>query len=128
MKTINVMGPIRERPVHWMGSSKDDLREMSDEVQDMVGRALQKVQWGGKPKNSNFWRGVGSGVLEIKVDYDGDTYRCVYAVRYADAVYVLHVFQKKSATGIKTTARDISMVKSRLAAAEQHYKARYAVQ
>jgi phage-related protein len=110
-----------------MGSSKDDLREMPDEVQDMIGRALQKVQWGGKPKNSSFWHGAGSGVLEIKADYDSDTYRCVYTVRYTEAVYVLHVFQKKSATGIKTPARDISIVKTRLAEAEEHYKARYGV-
>ena len=85
-----------ERPVHWIGSSKEDLRATPEDVQDVIGRALQKVQWGGKPINSSFWRGAGSGVLEIKDDYDGDTYRCVYTVRLAKAVYVLHVFQKKS--------------------------------
>jgi phage-related protein len=116
-----------ERPVHWIGSSKEDLRATPEDVQDVIGRALQKVQWGGKPINSSFWRGAGSGVLEIKDDYDGDTYRCVYTVRFAKAVYVLHVFQKKSTSGIKTSARDVEMIKARLVAAKTDYAANYSV-
>jgi phage-related protein len=50
------MEPICQWPAHWMGSSKDDLRDMPDDVQDVLGRALLKVQWGGKPKNSSFFR------------------------------------------------------------------------
>jgi phage-related protein len=65
---------------------------------------------------------VESGVLEVLDDYDGDTHRTVYTVRYADVVYVLHAFQKKSKRGIETPKRDIDLIKSRLAIAEELHK------
>jgi phage-related protein len=67
-------------------------------------------------------RGFGSaGILEIAEDYAGDTYRAVYTVRLACRVYVLHVFQKKSKTGIKTPKSESDLVKSRLKRAEEEY-------
>ena len=116
------------RPVHWIGSSLRDLREMPDDVQDAVGFSLYQVQLGGRPDNATVMQGFGgAGVLEIKDDFDGDTYRCVYTVRYAEAVYVLHAFQKKSTRGIKTSKNDIQLVRDRLVRAEEHYKATYGV-
>jgi phage-related protein len=61
-------------------------------------------------------------VLEIVAPHDGDTYRAVYTVKFEDAVYVLHAFQKKSTKGLATPQRDIDLIHRRLADAEQHYK------
>ena len=70
-------------------------------------------------------RGLGSGVLEVVSDFDTNTYRAVYAVRFRDAVYVLHACQNKSKRGIATPKVEIDLVKRRLKAAEQHYGATY---
>ena len=64
-------------------------------------------------------------MLEIVEDFDGNSYRAVYTVRFKLAVYVLHCFQKKSPTGIKTARKDIALVHRRLAAAEADYEIRY---
>ena len=63
------------------------------------------------------------GVLEVVDDFDGNTYRAIYTVRFAQAVYTLHVFQKKSRKGIATPKQDIELVKARLKRAEDHYAA-----
>lgn len=117
-----------KRPVHWAFSSLDDIRGLPEDVQDTLGQSLSSVQYGGRPANATPLKGfTGASVLEIKDNFDGDTYRCVYTVRFAEAVYVLHVFQKKSASGIKTSNHDITIVRDRLRWAEQHYKATYGV-
>ena len=67
----------------------------------------------------------GRGVLEIVDDFDGDTYRAVYTVKFAGVIYVLHAFQKKSKKGIATPRRDIDLIKARLKRAEEHYKENY---
>ena len=64
-------------------------------------------------------------MLEIVDDYDGDTYRAVYTVKFVGVVYVLHAFQKKSKSGIATPQHEIALIKSRLKRAEQHYKVAY---
>jgi phage-related protein len=64
---------------------------------------------------------TGAGVLEVVEDHMGDTYRAVYTVRFADAVYVLHAFQKKSKSGIATPQRDIDLIKTRLQRAQEHH-------
>jgi phage-related protein len=75
---------------------------------------------GGKPASAKPLAGFGgAAVLEIVENYDGDTYRSVYTVRFADAVYVLHAFQKKSKPGIKTPKHEIDPIKQRLKAAEE---------
>jgi phage-related protein len=68
-------------------------------VRSEVGEALLDAQWGGKAASAKPWKGLGAGVLEVVEDFDGDTYRAVYTVRLAGAVYVLHAFQKKSKSG-----------------------------
>ena len=82
---------------------------------------MNEAQLGGKhhPKAKPLKGFHGSGVVEIADDYDGDTYRAVYTVRWSDAVYVLHAFQKKSKTGIKTPKQDIDLIKQRLALAKK---------
>ena len=87
--------PLPEKPLHWIGSAKDDLLAFPEEVVDDLGYALYLVQIGGKPPNAKPWKGEGPGVLELVEDHRGDTYRAVYTVRFSKAVYVLHCFLEK---------------------------------
>jgi phage-related protein len=87
-----------------------------------MGYALGLAQLGGKHLHVKPWKGEGGGVFEIVEDHRGDTFRAVYTVRFADVVYVLHAFQKKSKTGIKTPQEDVSLVAERLKRAQQDYE------
>src|SRR5437867_2939579 len=96
------------KPLFWVGSSRKDLREFPEEVKDVMGHALDVAQLGGKHPDAKALVGFGgAGVLEVVDDFAGDTYRAVYTVRFAGAVYVLHVFQKKSKRGIKTPLKEL---------------------
>jgi len=111
------------KPVIWLGSSRDALREFPDSVQDHIGYALFVAQQGGKHRDAKALAGFGgAGVLEVIKDYRGDTFRAVYTLRDATAVYVLHAYQKKSKTGRETPRRDMELVKRRLREAEQIIK------
>ena len=116
---------LPEKPLHWVGSAKDDLLEFPEEVVDDFGYALYLVQIGGKPPNAKPWKGEDSGVFEIIEDQRGDTYRAVYTVRFSEAVYVLHCFQKKSPSGIRTARADQNRIHDRLRAATEDYEVRY---
>ena len=95
------------KPVIWVGSSRKDLRGFPDAVQDHMGYALYVAQRGDKHRDAKVLTGFGgAGVVEIVKDYRGDTFRAVYTLRYAGAVYVLHSFQKKSKTRRETPRRD----------------------
>jgi phage-related protein len=83
------------------------------------------AQFGGKHSKAKPWNGEGPGVLEIVEDHRGDTYRAVYSVKFDQALYVLHAFQKKSPQGIKTAQTDVELVSRRLKSASQDYQARY---
>ncbi|MGA2114220.1 MAG: type II toxin-antitoxin system RelE/ParE family toxin [Bryobacteraceae bacterium] len=108
------------KPVIWVGSSRKDFREFPDPVQDHMGYALYVAQRGGKHRDAKAMTGFGgAGVVEAIKDYRGDTFRTVYTLRYAGAVYVLHAFQKKSKTGRETPRRDIKLVRQRLREAER---------
>jgi len=108
------MEPHAIKTLAWVGSSQDDLRKFPEEVKDMVGYALYLAQTGAKHPAAKPLKGfTGAGILEIVEDHHGDTYRAVYTVRFGDAVYVLHVFQKKSKHGIATMQKDIDLIKSR---------------
>ena len=111
------------KPVHWIGSSRKDLRAMPDQVQDDIGYALYLAQMGGKHADAKPLTGFkGAGVLEVVENHDGDTYRAVYTVKFANAVYVLHVFQKKSKRGIATPQADMDLIKRRLQQAAEDAK------
>ncbi len=114
-----------EKPVFWIGSSLKDITRFPSEVQRSVGFALSAAQYGGKHPSAKPWKGEGPGVLEVVKDYDGDTYRALYTVRFANAVYVLHAFQKKSPHGIATRQSDVTLVKARLKLAQKDYEERY---
>ena len=111
------------RPVHWIASSLDDVRGFPQPVRDEIGFALYEAQLGRKHVAAKPLKGMGgASVLEIVVRDAGNAFRCVYAVRIADAVYVLHAFQKKSTHGIRTSKHDLELIRQRLAAAKAHAK------
>ena len=90
------------------------------------GQAIDDAEHGDEHPSAKALRGFGGrGVLEIVDDFDGDTYRAVYTVKFAGVIYVLHAFQKKSKKGIATPQRDIDLIKARLKRAEEHYKENY---
>lgn len=95
---------------------------LPEEVVDDFGYALGAVQMGATPAQAKPWKGEGPGVLELVENHRGDTFRAVYAVRFAKAVYVPHCFQKKSPSSIRTAQSDIELIHERLKLAQQHYK------
>ena len=108
--------------VFWIGSSKEDLSAMPDDVRGDIGQALYVAQRGQKHEDAKVLKRFGgAGLLEVVTRYDGDAFRAVYTVRFAGYVYVLHVFQKKSTQGTATPKKDIALVKSRLKQAEGDY-------
>jgi len=104
---------ISLRPLVWMGDSLKNIRCFPENVRSSIGYALQLIQAGETPTDVKPFKGVGSGVYEIVKRYDSDTYICVYAVKIADKIYVLHAFQKKSKQGIKTPKPDVDLIKQR---------------
>jgi phage-related protein len=107
-----------ERPVHWIGSSKRDYVAFPEPVKDDMGYALGVAQLGGKHPRAKPWKGEGPGLFELVESFDGNAYRAVYTVRFEGAIYVLHAFQKKSPSGIRTRATDIELVSARLKLAQ----------
>jgi phage-related protein len=108
------------KPVIWIGSSRRDLREFPEPLQDHMGYALYVAQRGGRHRDAKVLSGFGgAGVVEVVKDHRGDTFRAVYTLRYAGTVYVLHAFQKKSKTGRETPRRDMELIRQRLREAEQ---------
>lgn len=113
----------QQKPLHWVGSARKDLKALPEEVQDVFGYALHLAQTGKKHDQAKPLKGFGgAGVLEVVEDHAGDTYRAVYTVRLAHAVYVLHCFQKKSSRGIETPKPDMDLIRERLKAAQAHAK------
>jgi phage-related protein len=112
-------------PVHWIASSQEDLRSFPNAVQRAVGYALFRAQEGKKAPDAKPLKGIikGAGVLEIVEDHDTDTYRVVYTVRFAEVVYVLHAFQKKSKRGKATPKHEIALIRSRYEHARAHHEA-----
>jgi phage-related protein len=115
-----------KKPVVWIGSSLEDLKEFPEEVQGEMGYALYLAQTGKKHISAKPLKGFGgAGVVEIVTNFDSDTYRSVYTVKLAGVIYVLHAFQKKSKRGIATPKQDIALIKERLKRAKQHYQDNY---
>jgi phage-related protein len=114
------------KPVDWVGPSKKELLEFPEEVIDSVGKTLFGVQLGMTLPNCKPLKGFGgAGVLEIKEDFDVDTYRTVYTVIFAEVIYVLHCFQKKSKSGIATPKKNIDVIRQRLKQAQEDWRANY---
>ena len=119
---MEITPPPSLKPLIWIGSTRADLASFPEDVKDAIGYALYIAQRGGKPPDAKPLQGFGgAGVLEIVEDHRGDTYRAAYTVRLAGRIYVLHAFQKKSKTGIKTPKSEIELIRSRLKRAQEEH-------
>jgi phage-related protein len=107
------------RPLVWMGNSKGNLQAFPKGAQKVIGDELQLIQFGGMPKDAKPFHGVGSGVFEIAVRFEGDAFRTVVAVRLGKKIYVLHAFQKKSKRGIATPKQDVDLIRQRYKEAKE---------
>lgn len=116
------MRVLYEKPVEWVGSSRKDLQDLPREVRQPFGSALYEAQVGKRSRDAKPLSGFGgASVLEIIENFDSDTYRAIYTVRFAEVVYVLHVFQKKAKQGIQTPQKELDLVRTRLKQAEEMY-------
>jgi phage-related protein len=118
---------VREvlKPVRWVGTSLKDLRAFPPPVRIDIGHALFAAQEGKTDPAAKPLKGFGgASVLEIVVSHHGNAWRAVYTVRFHDAIYVLHAFQKKSTKGISTPTREIELIRRRLVEAERDYLGR----
>ena len=103
-----------ERNVSWIRAAQKDFDKFPDAVRIQMLRALQIAADGQMADICKPMKGLGAGVLEIRVAYRTNAYRTVYAVKLGDDVYVVHAFQKRSTTGIKTPQKEVDLIKSRL--------------
>jgi len=109
-----------------VSSSLKDLRSFPAPVRLDIGYALYAAQMGAMDPAAKAMKGFGgSSVIEIVAPFDGDTWRAIYTVRFADTVYVLHAFQKKAKSGIATPKAELNLIRQRLAAAERDYRERH---
>lgn len=112
------------KPVEFIGSSKDDLSAMPATVRMTMGQALYEAQCGGISRFAKPLKGfVGASVVEIVEDFDGDTFRAIYTVRFAGVICVLHAFQKKATKGIRTPKVEMEKVRARLKIAQELFGA-----
>src|SRR5438128_888824 len=110
------------RSLVWVRSARKDLKGFPEKVRRKFGFALWQAQQDEMPIEAKVLKGFqGAGVIEIRADLEGSTFRLVYTVRFPKLLYILHAFQKKSTKGIKTPPTAIDLVKKRLKFAEEHY-------
>jgi len=108
-----------EKPLKWIASSYKDLLALPPDVRRYFGYALSLAQVGDQDDAAKALKGFGgAGVLEVVENDAGGTYRAVYTVKFAEAVFVLHCFQKKSKSGIATPKADMDIIRARLKVAE----------
>lgn len=108
-----------EKPLEWIGSSHKDVMDLPPDVRKLFGYALSLAQVGDQHDTAKVLKGFGgAGVLEVIEDDVGGTYRAVYTVKFEEAVFVLHCFQKKSKRGIATPKPDVDVIRARLKVAE----------
>jgi phage-related protein len=102
------------RPISWIKAARKDFEKFPNNVQDDALSALTIAAEGGKSDNAKPFKGIDGGVLEIVLKHRGDAYRVVYAVKIGEDIWVIHAFQKKSKTGIKTPQMDVDLIRDRL--------------
>ena len=102
------------RRIAWVKAALNDFREFPAAVQEQTITALRIAARGEKADTAKPLKGFGSGIFEIVLRSRGDAYRAVYALQFADEVWVLHAFQKKSKEGIKTPKHEIDVIRARL--------------
>ncbi len=105
---------IKPRPISWLKVARKDFAAFPEGAQVALGRALTIVAEGGYPDTAKPLKGFGAGVFELALRFRTDAYRVVYAVQIGQDVWVLHAFQKKSKTGIKTPKAETDLIHERL--------------
>jgi phage-related protein len=110
------------RSVHWIKAARKDFESFPASAKVRILEALDLAAFGGKADIAKPMHGLGSGVFEVALGFQGNAFRCVYAVQLGDAIWVVHSFQKKSTSGIATPKHDIDLVKRRLALLKDHFK------
>jgi phage-related protein len=120
-----LLPPRPLRPLVWASASRKDYRAFPERVQKGFGFELHLAQSGEHPPSAKPLKGIGRGTLELIGDFDGDTFRAVYTVKFREAIYVLHAFKKKSKRGIATPKADVDLIRHRLKAAERDYQERF---
>jgi phage-related protein len=116
---------MQNKEVLWVGSSKKDLTDLPDGIRGSMGFGLFEAQQGLMPKKGKVLKGFGNaGVIEIIAEDSNGTYRTVYTINIGNFIFVLHVFQKKSKTGIKTPKKEIDLIINRIHQAKELYKER----
>ncbi len=102
------------RPISWIKAAQKDFRKFPKEAQDILLDALTIAAEVAKSSLAKPFKGAGSGVFEIALPFKGDAYRTIYAVQLGEAIWVIHAFQKKSKTGLKTPQQEVELIKKRL--------------
>jgi phage-related protein len=111
--------PPLQRPIIWLGDTRKTLLAFPEEVRQKIGYKLHLMQSGVIPTDTKPFKGVGSGVFEIALKHDKEAYRCVQALQVGSRIYVLHVFHKKSKSGIATPSKDVDMIIKRYKDAQE---------
>jgi len=110
-----------EKPLHWTGNSYKELMALPKKVRSQFGHALSQAQAGQRNVAAKVLSGFGdAGILEVVENNAAGTYRAVYTVRFPEAVFVLHCFQKKSTSGIATPKAHMNIIRDRLKLAAAH--------
>ncbi len=112
------------RPLLWVGSSLKDLRSFPEAVQDVMGYALFRAQFGERHPAAKALRGTLRGLMEIVDEYRGNAYRVIYTTKLTGAIYALHVFRKKATRGIATPKHEVELMQARYRWAKQHHHRR----
>lgn len=107
------------REVVWLGDSLKKIQSFPDAAKKLIGDELQLMQYGGMPKDAKPFKGIGSGVIEIRIRHNKDAYRTVLALQLGERIYVLHAFQKKSKYRITTPKSDVDLIKKRYKDAQE---------
>lgn len=113
-KILYIMNKLNERkPIHWVGSSLDDLKQFPDNIKRELGFDLDLIQQGLLPRDFKAMQNLGSGIMEIRVRDISGAFRVAYVAKFAEAIYCLHAFQKKTQ---KTAPKDLEIIKTRYVA------------
>jgi phage-related protein len=113
-KYVNIDAMRNTRPISWLKAARRDFEEFPDDVQSDMFDALTIAAEGGKSDKAKPFKGVDGGVFEIALRYRGDAFRTLYAVKIGAEIWVIHAFQKKSKSGIKTPHMEVDLIRERL--------------
>lgn len=113
-KCVNIKCMRDTRPVSWIKAARRDFEDFPEDVQNDMLSALTIAAEGGKSDNARPFKGVDGGVFEIALKHRGDAFRVIYAIKIGADIWVIHTFQKKSKTGIKTPQREVDLIRDRL--------------